>query len=239
MFYGIKIKRHNKESRFNNCDIKNICFKPGLNIIVGGNASGKSTILEIIKDFNCLDDMPRRQGYQRQNLSLASSRRNYLKEQYNVEVEGIISKVIPYNPQELKESFSFDFMMSGIFTAVESKFQSSGEGRFNYHLSFVERLQTNKNFNEAENSQIKEYNVPVDNSLIIVSDEPENSQSLIAQIGLFRWFRDFCQANPSVQVIIATHSIAIFTNEFLNNPDINYIELSKNWIKTIKKTFSL
>ena len=229
MLKNIKIKRINQDSRFRNCDIRKLTFKPGLNLLVGANTCGKSSILQAICLFNGYDiHFTNRQNFR----SLHSSRCTLSN--YQVEIEGKISKLIEYAPHQFKEKADLNFMQCNTIDAVLSKFQSSGEGRRTYHDFFVKYVSENYKLSAKEVDDLKNWtNEEYENGLIIIADEPENSMAINMQFGLFDWFYEFSKANSNLQVIIATHSAAAFKLIEKNLPDVNVIEFNKGWIKQI------
>lgn len=229
MLKNIKIKRINQDSRFRNCDIRKLTFKPGLNLLVGANTCGKSSILQAICLFNGYDiHFTNRQNFR----SLHSSRCTLSN--YQVEIEGKISKLIEYAPHQFKEKADLNFMQCNTIDAVLSKFQSSGEGRRNYHDFFVKHVSENYKLSAKEVDDLKNWtNEEYENGLIVIADEPENSMAINMQFGLFDWFYEFSKANSNLQVIVATHSAAAFKLIEKNLPDVNVIEFNKGWIKQI------
>ena len=229
MLKNIKIKRINQDSRFRNCDIRKLTFKPGLNLLVGANTCGKSSILQAICLFNGYDiHFTNRQNFR----SLHSSRCTLSN--YQVEIEGKISKLIEYAPHQFKEKVDLNFMQCNTIDAVLSKFQSSGEGRRSYHDFFVKYVFENYKLSAKEVDDLKNWtNEEYENGLIIIADEPENSMAINMQFGLFDWFYEFSKANSNLQIVIATHSAAAFKLIEKNLPDVNVIEFNKGWIKQI------
>ena len=51
MIEHLHIKRLTPDSRFRNCDIRHIDFKPGINLLLGANTSGKTSIIESLEDY--------------------------------------------------------------------------------------------------------------------------------------------------------------------------------------------
>lgn len=231
MLKNIKIKRITQDSRFGNCDIRKLTFKPGLNLLVGANTCGKSSILQAICLFNGYDT----HFTNRQNFRSLDCSRNILSN-YRVEIEGKISKLIEYAPHQFKEKSDLNFMQGSTGDAILAKFQSSGEGRRSYHDFFVKHVSENHKFNAKEIDDLENWtNEEYEDGLIIIADEPENSMAINMQFGLFDWFYAFSKANPNLQIIIATHSAAAFKLIEKNSPDINVIEFNKGWIKKINE----
>lgn len=226
MLEEIKV-RNNPRFRFS--DKKTFIFKPGLNLIVGANTSGKSSLLEIIKTFYAYNDS---WGNPYQNLEYYNNIHLQLKENHKATVKGKLNKVFQYKPQELKESRSLDYLTTDIKTALLSNFQSYGEGRKSYHEWFVDYITKNYKFNQEEISVLKEKSIDFDKFLTIIADEPENSMAINMQFGLFEWFLEWCQATPNLQIIIASHSIAAFA--MATNPNVNVIEMNNGWVDLIK-----
>lgn len=230
MIEHLHIRRLRPDSRFRNCDIRHLDFKPGLNLLVGANTSGKSSILNSIKSWSCYESDYRH----KQNFHFIENKRLNCLQTYNVEIDGDLSKMIEYKPQQLKENFNFDFFQTDFRTSVLSKFQSSGEGRYCYHDWFAKETATNHSLTKEEKELLKEEDVPFDNNFVVIADEPENSMAINMQFGLFDWFYEWCQKNPTtLQVIIATHSIAAFEMYKKKYQNINYIELTKGWLDKI------
>lgn len=236
MIEHIDIKRLKPESRFRNCDIRHMDFKPGLNLILGANTSGKTSILEAIQRYV---------GYtnnlwsEKQELNHIKNIQMSIKDLYNVDVIGSVCKYLNYKPQELKEVTDFNYNTQSNFTTrIMSHFQSCGEGRRSYHEDFVKYVQNNYKFTEEELQKLKDsYDKDIDiKTLLITADEPENSMAINMQFGLFDWFCEFAKAwGDRLQIIIATHSVAAFKIAEKNLPFVNVIELNKGWVTKINK----
>lgn len=239
MIEHLHINRIKPDSRFRNCDIRDMDFKPGINLLLGANTSGKSSIINSIQDFV---------GYSNnlwseyQNLTHLKNYQLKVKNDFNVEITGKVCKYINYKPQELAEVKDFDYNTQADFhTRVMSNFQSRGEGRRSYHEHFVSYVQNNQRFTEDEILQLAQNYSPDVNdidlkTLLITADEPENSMAINMQFGLFDWFCEFAEAwGDRLQIIIATHSVAAFKLADKNLPFVNVIELNKGWIKNINK----
>lgn len=236
MIEHIDIKRLRPDSRFRFCDIRHMDFKPGLNLILGANTSGKTSILESIQLYV---------GYTRdfwsekQHLDLIKNYHKSIQERYNVDIKGGICKYLSYKPEELKEVTDFEYNTQSDFkTRVMSNFQSRGEGRRSYHDHFINYVQQNYMFTPDELKTLKEnYDGDIDiKTLLITADEPENSMAINMQFGLFDWFYEFAKIwGNRVQIIVATHSVAAFKMAQKNLPDVNVIELNKGWVKRINK----
>lgn len=236
MIEHLHINRLRPDSRFRFCDIRDMDFKPGLNLILGANTSGKTSILESIQTYV---------GYARdfwsekQHLDLIENYHLTIKERYNVEIKGGVCKYLSYKPEELKEVTDFEYNTQSDFkTRVMANFQSRGEGRRSYHDHFINYVQQNYMFTPEELKTLKEdYNGDIDvKTLLITADEPENSMAINMQFGLFDWFYEFAKVwGDRVQIIVATHSVAAFKMAQKNLPDINVIELNKGWVKRINK----
>ena len=236
MIEHLHINRLRPDSRFRFCDIRDMDFKPGLNLILGANTSGKTSILESIQSYV---------GYSRdfwsekQHLDLIKNYHKSIQERYNVDIKGGICKYLSYKPEELKEVTDFEYNTQSDFkTRVMSNFQSRGEGRRSYHDHFINYVQQNYMFTPDELKRLKEnYDGDIDiKTLLITADEPENSMAINMQFGLFDWFYEFAKAwGDRVQIIVATHSVAAFKMAQKNLPDVNVIELNKGWVKRINK----
>lgn len=236
MIEHIDIKKLRPDSRFKFCDIRHMDFKPGLNLILGANTSGKTSILESIQSYV---------GYSRdfwsekQHLDLIKNYHKSIQERYNVDIKGGICKYLSYKPEELKEVTDFEYNTQSDFkTRLMSNFQSRGEGRRSYHDHFVNYVQQNYMFTPDEVQTLKEsYDGEIDiKTLLITADEPENSMAINMQFGLFDWFYEFAKVwGDRLQIIVATHSVAAFKMAQKNLPDVNVIELNKGWVRRINK----
>lgn len=228
MITSIKIFKSNKRFAFS--DHHNFKFKPGLNLILGANTCGKTSLLNIIKQFNCYEpfDMLEKDVQLLKNYPV---KLDNLKKQ-GTQVKGKISKVLEYKPQELHESYDLRLMQTDLKTALLSKYQSKGQGRTSYHDWFSQYLTNNAKFREKDLETIEELKIPYEKGFMILSDEPENSLAINMQFGLFDWFYQLAEAyKEHCQIIIATHSIAAFT--MVKNPNVNIIEMNEGWVDMI------
>ena len=236
MIEHIDIKRLRPDSRFRFCDIRHIDFKPGLNLILGANTSGKTSIIESIQSYVTY---ARDFWSEKQHLDLIKNYHKSIQERYNVDIKGGICKYLSYKPEELKEVTDFEYNTQSDFkTRVMSNFQSRGEGRRSYHDHFINYVQQNYMFTPDELKTLKEnYDGDIDiKTLLITADEPENSMAINMQFGLFDWFYEFTKVwGDRLQIIVATHSVAAFKMAQKNLPDVNVIELNKGWVKRINK----
>lgn len=236
MIEHLHINRLRPDSRFRNCDIRDIDFKPGINLLLGANTSGKTSIISAIQEFEAYSD---NFWSENQNLDLLKNYHLRIKERFNVEITGKVCKYINYKPQELAEVRDFNFDTQSDFrTRLMSNFQSRGEGRRSYHDHFLIYVQNNQKFTTDEVQTLKDtYDGEIDiKTLLITADEPENSMAINMQFGLFDWFYEFAEAwGERLQLIIATHSVAAFKLAEKNLPLVNVIELNKGWVKKINK----
>lgn len=236
MIEQLHIGRLKPESRFRNCDIRHIDFKPGLNLILGANTSGKTSLINCIQKYMCYGE---NRWSEAQQLYYMKHYHEILKHHYNVTIDGKVSKYVNYKPQELIEDANLDLDTQSTFdTRILSHFQSRGEGRKNYHDGFVKYVQNNYRFTENELLKVSEEDMELvdTESLVITADEPENSMAINMQFGLFDWFYEFANSYKNkLQIIVATHSVAAFKLAEKGLPNINVIELNKNWTKKILK----
>lgn len=225
MIEKISVKRN---PFFKNSDFREFNFKPGLNILLGPNTSGKSSLINIIKYYN---------AYVERKSEVIQNFHNYAHYKYMLErgpakVTGKISRVLEYKPQELHENSNLNFMQTDTLTAIASRFQSKGEGRYSYHNFFVDYVTNNQKLTNYELEALKEQKLEYDNKLVIIADEPENSMALNMQFGLFDWFLEFAETwKDKLQIIIASHSLAAYT--LTNNNNVNIIEMNKGWVNKI------
>ena len=151
MIEHLHIKRLTPDSRFRNCDIRHIDFKPGINLLLGANTSGKTSIISAIQEFEAYSDSF---WSENQNLDLLKNYHLRIKERFNVEITGKVCKYINYKPQELAEVRDFNYDTQSDFrTRIMSNFQSRGEGRRNYHDNFLIYVQNNQKFTTDEENE--------------------------------------------------------------------------------------
>jgi len=213
-----------RNERFKNSDFREFIFKPGLNIIVGANTSGKSSLLALIEQYN---------GYRKcYNGPKQNDFLNFQK-YLDARAKGKVSKIIKYNPNEIFEAPDFNSMSCDIFTAISGHFSSRGESNYDYHTWFSENLKKTHKLNDEQIKELVDNKIEYDNNCIIIADEPDNNMALNMQFGLFKWFENLCILNKNVQIIVATHSLAAYT--MINNPNVNIIEMNKGWINKILK----
>lgn len=217
--------KHNE--RFELSDKRIFKFKPGLNLILGPNTSGKTSLLTAIKYHCCCEDT---YGFCHNNFCNKDTFNRLLKD-FPAKVTGKISKTFLYRPEELKENFDCGHSDIGTLRMLQARFESNGEGRYNYHEKFIKQLTDNNKWTSLEKERAVENNIDIDNNVLILFDEPENSMAINMQFGLFDWLYEFAKSSSRLQLIITTHSIAAFG--LTKKEDVNTIEMTNGWIDKI------
>jgi len=219
-------------------------FKPGINIIVGKNASGKSTLLKLIaRHFHC------EQG----GISYLTNPSIYeifgfdekkIYKGYEITHDG---QPVGYHSPE-KEigiysgTFDDDFMDDGIkslLTRQVSQGQKtiSNISNITKKLSATNEIKCSMNKNRVNDLWVKK----IDNAYELLNrgktlkpsqktlllDEPERSLDLENELGFFSILE---KIKDKYQIIIATHSPFAF---FIS--DAHYIEITRGYHNLIKK----
>jgi len=230
--------------------LKEFNFSPDITLIIGPNASGKSTLLNLLKiAFHCTE------GYY-SCLTRKSIENNTKRSDEDCEYHGynIIhdgNPVFLFNPSSCKERTHFDddFMMDQISHMVSTKTASSGQKSF-YSLSaactYASKIDTIKdklnsldNVNDywkkvinAGKNIINNPSIPKSKKTIIL-DEPTQFMDFINEM---EYWEQMEIGTRKYQFIIATHSIGVLKNF---SCDIKIIELKDGFLDDIKKSFEL
>lgn len=261
MFASISLKNLDKSKMFSYAaelpffkDRKSIDFKPGLNILFGGNGSGKSTVLRILAETMC--------AYQG-GMSVVTE--NVLRETIDSPFKGTPTDaiglsvkhdgqpVVHSDPRKLVGlvggSFDDDFMHHGLQESMNSKRASHGQnvlrrgslgilviqGQQEFPKEIIRKV-TAKGVNDhfAQRLAIVEKRmvgkIPKGQPSLLL-DEPEVSFSIDWQHKLWSHFHKAAKDNK-LQLIIATHSVFA-----LGIPEANYIEVEQGSIVNATAAF--
>jgi predicted ATPase len=232
---------------------KEFIFKEGVNIIVGENGSGKSTLLKLIKNYLLVDFTECSEGecninalfhYHKKDIS-----DNFL--QYKkILLDGVEVfadyKKNTFNLYHFEEKIGNNFELktfNSFGTYYNQLHSSSGEktlitinSLFEYIFNKNEKLFYDysqfKNSNYGEYADyVEQHRIENSNEWTIIMDEPDRNLSLnnISQIKSILSFH-----KPNTQLIVVIHNpLLIYT--LSNNKDINFIEMSDNYINSVKK----
>lgn len=234
---------------------KEFIFKEGVNIIVGENGSGKSTLLKLIKKYLLVDFTECNKGECNNNINALF---HYYKKDISdnpSELKKILLDGVEVFADYKKNTFNlyhFEEKIGNSFTL--KTFNSFGTYHHQLHSSAGEKTLIAINslfehlFNKKEklfydysqfkNSNYDEYadyveqhKIENSNEWTIIMDEPDRNLSLnnIYQIKSILSFH-----KPDTQLIVVIHNpLLIYT--LSNNKDINFIEMSDNYINSVKK----
>lgn len=183
-------------------------FKPGINCIIGPNASGKTTLLKSIS-YNDSFEPGRTKVYYPADVE----NEYYCNVYFN---EAIINNnIFWYDPSEYAK-----YNRNTIDSAMRNQLYSKA-----LNLTMFRR-------SEAECSAmyyqdwISKNRVKLSQKSIILIDEIENSNSVDTLKTIMYVFKSLCNNNPSLQILIATHSLVVLTYAD------NVIELKPNYLKS-------
>ena len=219
-------------------------FKPGINIIVGKNASGKSTLLKLIaRHFHC------EQGgisyLTNQSIhELFGFKEKKKYKGYKITHDG--QPVGYYSPDKEigvhGSAFDDDFMHEGIESLFTRDF-SQGQKTIRNISNITKKLSTTNEIKCSMNKDsVNDYWVKkIDNAYellnrgktlklskkTILLDEPERSLDLENELAFFSILE---KIKDKYQIIIATHSPYAF---FIS--DAHYIEITRGYRNSIKK----
>ena len=218
-------------------------FKTGVNIIVGENGCGKTTLLKLIKKYMLVDYTECSKGLYNSNINSLFNGLNQEDICDGIDVYSDYTKNVfrlshpdEKSGEEAMESFN------SFKTLFVQKHSSTGEGvlaainsLFRYMLSSEAKLTFDyKQFEETYPSYydyVKNHKIDCDDEYTILMDEPDRNLSLenILQIKDILSFH-----KPQTQIIAVVHNpILIYTLSKIK--DINFIEMSKGYINKINK----
>lgn len=222
---------------------ESIKFAPGLNVLVGENGSGKSTVLKSIAQMlHCEQG-----GTQKVTFSSVSELRINFEDSFRIGAKPIHDgKPVMYcSPDKavglIGGTFDWDFGMTGIQNALFKG--SSGQTtvqRLGPSLGVIlgrEEVPSVEWTHEAERfkgrstlKRIMDGKKPAKGKhsrSTLLLDEPDRSLDMNHQIGF--WVRTAIAAKKRLQVIAAAHSPLVF---FL--PDVNFIELTEGYVEALQ-----
>ena len=194
---------------------KTYSFKSGINGIIGPNASGKTILLNTFRLRN---------SFEAKGLWETISIPTYADSEYRYKVmvteSNQADKIIWYDPRQysrfnekgIKEVFSKnieDGVALSIFRGSEAECNA---------LYFKHWFEKHKDIISTQ-------------PIIICMDEIENSNDPFTILTMMKTFQSWCQVNPRVQILIATHSPMV-----LHYAD-HIIELKKGYANEVRDIF--
>lgn len=192
-------------------------FTKGINCIIGPNASGKTTILNLFRWNVSNDDVVEANKEIKVTIPTYSNLEYFYKAVFDKPISK--ENILFYNPREYQQDDAVqEFMQAGDFESMLNLSmyrQSEAECAAFYF----------KNWFIKNREKIKE-----DNTVIII-DEPENSNDLLTISYFSTSIRNWCNNNPHLQILMSTHSPA-----FMQYAD-NIVELEKGYLKRLCRDY--
>ena len=217
-------------------------FSPDITLIIGPNASGKSTIVNLLKRaFHCSD------GYY--SCITRNSTQNNTKDDYTsfngYDIIHDGNPIFVFNPSVCKQKsyFDDDFMKDQLSHMMATKIASSGQEIF-YQLSTAcsyaskintieDKIGSNGLLDKRVEASQKILNNPTipKSKKTMVFDEPTQHMDFINEIAFWEQME---VGAKKFQFIIVTHSIGILKNF---KCDVKIIELQDGYHNKMKNAF--
>ena len=194
--------------------VNTLVFKPGINCIIGPNASGKTTI---INAFKWRKEFKGNRGYE--SISIPT----YVDCEYiyKVSLTEPPKHILWYEPQaysRFNSDISNEVMQTrGVdaFLRLSIYRESEGECCAHYFSQWF-----------SKNQQAL-----VDGSVIVLVDEIENSNDPVTVGMIMDTFHNWCEHNKQLQILITTHSPIV-----LSRAD-HVVETRKGWREEMRKEY--
>lgn len=220
-------------------------FKPGVNIIVGENGCGKTTLMNLLKIYLMVDFNECGRGEFNGNVNrLFRYAQGKFHSGVDVYADYTFNTFRFSHPHEKQgDSALKDFKTFGeTFTNYNS---STGQGVLNslnylFELMFDEDARLTYDYNQFSElypdyvEYVKTHRIKCPKEITILMDEPDRNLSLknLAQI------KDILSYHKeNTQIIAVIHNpLLIYA---LSDKDINFIELTKHYIRDVKREVNL
>ena len=209
-------------------------FKKGVNIIIGKNGSGKSSLINLISIYSlCYKNLISDKG----ELNNPKLFNNY----FNFNVQNTLHKGVEVHADYSQPVFNFKLLSSNndlgltngiqaFATMMDGLNSSSGENVIMNLTYFIERITNNNNVSFPSTNLFDEWKCQDTNCKTILLDEPDRNLDLyFISKQLFNFFNT---DTDKFQIIATLHNpILIYKLSKLNN--INWIETSPNYLNDI------
>lgn len=230
MLRSLKI---NKLEEYPQHCIKNIVqkfnFDKGLNIIVGSNGSGKSTILKFIKASYGINDVHKSSKY---NVDSSSDCKNGVMEKdielvrhctFDKDIQVAIDCDRFYHNTGMRSPFITNFSTIDTVSFYNSNCMSSGEHKMSSQ-SYLQQFIESMKWLPSKYSDF--YESLQDRTPLLLFDEPTLGMSPEVERMFFKYMLEW---STNFQIIIASNSI------FMLDLPCNFIEIEKGYIDKQKK----
>lgn len=233
-------------------------FKDGLNIIVGANGSGKSSVLNVISYMMAANlsgsSLVSRDWLQSVSSSILGLGETNLKTPAKIEHDG--RPVLYCNPRkgisaEVKSLDGTDFGMEALLDSLNSNRESSGEKSNRLMTPLINTVLNSEPPDEIqitkEAHNVNDFYAEVIELLIndwfkpsipkgkatLILDEPETGLGILNQILLWNKILKNPDVLDRYQIILVSHS-----HECINIPGANYIEMKPGYLDACRKALT-
>lgn len=216
-------------------------FKEGVNIIVGENGCGKTTLLKLIRKYLLLHDTKCSIGEYRSNISALFNMNDGFRGGAEVYADYKRNSFRLVHSGERTEQESLS-SFENFQELCSQKHASTGEGviiALNSLFSYIfnEKADLTFDYEQFKGGMYNDYYEYTQKHMIngdeftIFMDEPDRNLSLenMKQISGILSFH-----KPDTQIIAVIHNPLLIYN-LSNNKDVNFIEMTNEYVKKVRK----